>query len=50
MNWQAGPCDHGGQDLVLSLVGSKAAEWLGNVLGLIIVSKNMSSLHCMRQI
>ena len=50
MNWQAGPCDHGGQDFVPSSVRSKPYEGLGNILGLIIASKNMSSLHCMRQI
>ena len=29
VNWQAGPCDHGGQDFVPSLVRSKATEALG---------------------
>lgn len=50
VNWQAEPCDHGGQDFVPSSVRSKPSEGLGNILGLIIASKNMSSLHCMRQI
>ena len=50
VNWQAGPCDHGGQDFVPSLVRSKATEALGNILGLIVASKNTSSLHCMRQV
>ena len=44
VNWQAGPCDHRGQDFVPSLVRSKAAEALGSILGLIIASKNIDDI------
>ncbi|XP_007449863.1 PREDICTED: deleted in esophageal cancer 1 [Lipotes vexillifer] len=37
VNWQVGPCYHGGKGFIPSLVRSKVAKGLGNTPGLIIV-------------